>query len=207
METELLNIKGDKIGKVELPKEIFGQSVSVQFLHEVIQYYLAKRRAGSASTKTKAEVRGGGAKPWRQKGTGRARVGSIRSPLWRKGGVTFGPKPRSYEQGLPKKKIKKALFQSLSQKYNDGGVKVIEKIELFNKESAAVKTRVVHNFLNKLKLSQNLIIVKKGRDEKFERASLNIPKLKITEFNRLNAYDVIRAENILFEKDIFTKDN
>lgn len=206
MQIKLLNKKGEDIGSTELPEAIFGQEVSKGFLHEVITYYLSRKRIGTASTKTRAEVRGGGRKPWRQKGTGRARVGSIRSPLWRKGGVIFGPKPRNFKQDIPKRKLKSALNQSLSAKYNDGAIKVVDNMDLFTDESKGVKTRMVQAVIDKLKLPKNSIIVKTHKDEKLVRASANIPKLRVKIFNQLNAYDVLQAKELLFEKDAVSID-
>lgn len=201
MQTELYNIKGEKIGNAELPEEFFGQEVKKGFLHEVIIYYRAHKRIGTASTKTRAEVRGGGRKPWKQKGTGRARAGSNRSPLWRKGGVIFGPKPRDFKYDIPKKKLRKALVQSLSAKFSGGEIKVVDSLDLFVDEKKEVKTKVVQNMLSKLELPKNVIVVKTRTDAKFTRASSNIPKLRIMTFKQLNAYDVLSAEVLLIEKD------
>ncbi len=126
MDTNLYDSKGEEKGKIDLPV-IFSQKVNTALLYEVVSAYLSNQRKGCASTKTRGEISGGGRKPWRQKGTGRARAGSIRSPLWRHGGVVFGPKPRDYSVKLPRKKIRKALGQALSAKA--GLVKVIENLE------------------------------------------------------------------------------
>jgi len=205
METKIFNIKGEETGEVNLPENYFGVKVSKGLLHEVVTYYLANKRVGTAHTKTRAEVSGGGAKPWKQKHTGRARVGSIRSPLWRKGGITFGPRTRDFSYSLPAKKLKAALAHALSAKFSEGGIKVVEGLDIFSKNESPVKTKTVQNILNKLKIADKTIIVKTQKDEKFARASSNIPKLMLRTFKDLNAYDVLAAQNILFEKDSLPK--
>ena len=129
METKLLNLQGKEVGKFDLP-ELFSTRPDSCFIHEVMKYYLANKHRGTACTKTRSEISGGGKKPWKQKGTGRARAGSTRSPIWRKGGVVFGPKPRSFRQYLPIQKLQKALIEALSARAADGAVLVIENLGL-----------------------------------------------------------------------------
>jgi len=197
METKLFNIKGEEIGKVDIPEFIFSAKSDPHFLHEVIKYYLAAKRLGTVSTKTRGEVSGGGKKPWRQKHTGRARAGSIRSPLWRKGGVVFGPKPRDYSIDIPKAKRIKALIQALSAKNSTGELFVIEN---FNFNEA--KTKNIYALLKVLKLDEKkVLIITEKRDEKLLLAANNIPNVKVMCACDLNAYDTLDNKAILIEKE------
>ena len=198
MEVNLYDSKGEEKGKVILPP-IFSQSINIPLLHEVVTAYLANRRKGSASTKTRGEVSGGGRKPWRQKGTGRARAGSIRSPLWRHGGVVFGPKPRDYHLSLPKKKLKKALFQALAAKADV--VKVVENLEF--KE---VKTKNVVQVLKRIGVNrEKTLLVLEKIDENLRRISRNIPYLHLLERRNLNAYAVLNCKNLLITLEALKK--
>lgn len=198
MEVNLYDIKGEEKGKIVLPA-IFSQEISIPLLHEVVTAYLANQRSGCASTKTRGEVRGGGHKPWRQKGTGRARAGSIRSPLWRHGGVVFGPKPRDYSLSLPKKKLRKALLQALAAKVDL--IKVIENLE-FEK----VKTKSVVKILKKIGIAnEKTLMVTEKINDNLKRISRNIPYLHLVERRNLNTYDVLNCKNLLFTLEALKK--
>ena len=148
-------------------------------------------RAGTASTKTKGFVRGGGKKPWRQKGTGRARAGSIRSPLWVGGGTIFGPQPRDYSYRLPKKARKQALLSALSAKNRDGKIIVLDKWEL-----AEPKTKLMRKILDDLKVTSALIVIAQS-DERVERSARNLPAVKVLRVEGLNVYDLLRHEHLI----------
>jgi len=191
MEVNLYDAKGEEKGKITLPT-IFSQKINIPLLHEVIAAYLANQRKGCASTKTRGEVSGGGRKPWRQKGTGRARAGSIRSPLWRHGGVVFGPKPRDYYLRLPKKKLRKALTQALAAKADL--IKVIENLEF--KET---KTKNMAQLLGKLGINnEKILLVTEEIDENLRRITKNMSYLCLVERRNLNTYDVLACKNLLF---------
>jgi len=196
-EVDVLNIENKPIGKVKLPEEIFGASVNKGMLHEAIRNYLANQRHGTHATKTRGMVRGGGRKPWRQKKTGRARHGSIRSPLWRGGGVVFGPQPRDYSYAIPKKVKWMALSSALSAKLSDGEFIVIEDLSL--KEG---KTKEMVSILNTLGLKDNsVLIIIPDKDKTLELAVRNIPNVNIGRItNGLNAYDILACQRLLMTR-------
>lgn len=198
----VINQEGKKISDIKLNQKLFDGSVNQPLVHETALMYQANVRAGSANTKARAEVRGGGRKPWRQKGTGRARAGSIRSPLWRGGGVTFGPKPRDYYRRLPKKALKQALRSALNDKINENKIIILDKIEL-----ASHKTKGFADILKKLKLDfdkERLLLVVDSVNEKLKKASNNLKKVAVLRGCDVNAYRVILAEKILIERTAFT---
>lgn len=197
METKLLNVKGQETGKIELPEVIFSAKANPEYLHEMVRYYLASKRVGTASSKTRTEVSGGGHKPWKQKGTGRARAGSNRSPLWRKGGVVFGPKPRDFSIDMPKAKRTKGLIQALSSRNAEGGFLVFEN---FNFETS--KTRNVIDLLKALKMdNRKALIVIDKKDEKLFLSLRNLRNVTLTQAADLNAYEVLRSGVMLVSKD------
>lgn len=197
METTVLNHKKEAIKTIELPPGIFEAPVSAGFLHEVVQAYRASIRAGTASTKTRTEVSGGGKKPWRQKGTGRARAGSIRSPLWRKGGITFGPKPRSFHVAMPKAKISRGLCQALSDKNKTEKLVCIDLSELFSGDDTP-KTKKVARALEQLGAAgKKILYIVDKRDAAFERVSRNIAGFSSIEARMLHAYAVLAADTVL----------
>ncbi|MFH1725828.1 MAG: 50S ribosomal protein L4 [Elusimicrobiota bacterium] len=200
METQVWNLKGEEIGKVELPDAIFGVKPSPEFLHEVTTAYLSNQRRGTAHAKTRGEVRGGGRKPWRQKGTGRARQGSIRSPLWHKGGVTFGPRTRSWRIDLPRRKTQKALAQALSVRAGDGSLRVVESLAL-----DGAKTSQVAALLKALKAHKRSLVVTEQRDENLARAARNVPELKVMLVAHLNAYEVLACRNMIISRGALEK--
>ncbi|HWP57164.1 MAG TPA: 50S ribosomal protein L4 [Candidatus Acidoferrales bacterium] len=174
-----------------LTEEIFSAKVRPYLLQQVVRMQLASRRAGTAATKTKGLVRGGGKKPWRQKGTGRARAGSIRSPLWVGGGTVFGPQPRSYAYRLPKKARRAALISALSLKRRDGKIIVLESLAL-----AEPKTRLMNQLLGELKVASALIVLDETPRE-VELATRNLPNAKVLEVAGLNVYDLLRYEHLI----------
>jgi large subunit ribosomal protein L4 len=175
----------------QLREEIFGVKARPHLLHQAIVMQLNNRRAGSAATKSKGFVRGGGKKPWRQKGTGRARAGSTRSPLWVGGGTIFGPQPRDYSYRMPRQARKEALLSALSLKNREGKIIVIDRLEM---EEA--KTKLMAQALAELKVSSALIVIPQS-DEKIERSSRNIPAVKVLRVEGLNVYDLMRYEHLI----------
>ena len=184
-----------KVGTMELSSDIFGAPVKKHLLHEVVNWQLAKRRSGTSSTKTRGEVRGGGAKPWKQKHTGRARAGSRRSPIWRKGGVTFGPKPKDWSYSLPKKVRRGALVSALSSRFGDGAIVVLDSLEF-----PEIKTRQVAKFMKDFEISQALVVVSSDNENLYKSAR-NIPGVKVLRDEGINVYDLLRHRNIVMVKD------
>jgi len=195
-EVDLLNSKGENVGKISLPEEIFGKKVNPGLVHEALVSQLAMARRGTASAKTRAEVSGGGAKPWRQKGTGRARVGSNRSPLWRHGGVTFGPKPRSYKIAFPKKKRRSAVKQILSEKIRENRLRVIDSLML-----EEGKTKKAKALLEKMDVLMGALVIAKGKDANLSRAFANLPKVKLIAVQSINIRDLLNYEKIIITRD------
>ena len=175
----------------QLKDDIFGLKTRPHLLHQVVAMQLSNRRAGTAATKTKGFVRGGGKKPWKQKGTGRARAGSIRSPLWVGGGTIFGPQPRDYSYRLPKKARREALLSALSLKNRDGKIIVLEKLEM-----AEAKTKLMRKMLEDLQVKNALIVIPES-DEKVERSARNLHAVKVLRAEGLNVYDLLRYEHLI----------
>ncbi len=195
----LYNIAGQEIGTVKLSDEIFAQEVNQAALHTVVRAYLANQRQGTQSALTRAEVSGGGIKPWRQKGTGRARQGSTRSPQWRHGGVVFAPKPRDYRVSVNKKVKRLAMKSALSSKVNDGSLVVFDALEL-----AAPKTKEMIKVLDAVKVSKALVVLPE-KDETVERATGNIPNVKTTLVGTLNVYEILKYDTLILTKDSLAK--
>ena len=189
---DVLNAKGKKSGSVELDDATFGIEPNVPVMHQVVTAQLAARRAGTQSTKTRAEVSGGGAKPWRQKGTGRARAGTTRAPQWSGGGVALGPKPRSYAQRTPKKMIKLALRSALSDRAADGKVLVVEWGIDAPKTSSAVAA------LEAVGASGRVLVVLQRDDEAIWKSLRNLQHVHVCEAGELNAYDVLASDWVVF---------
>jgi large subunit ribosomal protein L4 len=190
----IYNSKKEKVGDMNVADSVFGVEPKVGLLHEVVKWQMAKRRAGTASTRTRAEVRGGGRKPWRQKGTGRARVGSIRSPLWRSGGTTFGPKPRDYGYSLPKKVRKLALKMAISDKVASGRVYVLKEFGLDE-----IKTSKMAGLLGVFD-ARKAVIVTVDRDRTVELSARNIPGVKVLNHGGLNVYDLLKYEYLIIQE-------
>jgi len=197
LKMQVLSQSGKKISELHIPKEIFAYPVKEHLLYEAVINYRANQRRGTASTKTRAEVRGGGRKPWRQKGTGRARAGSIRSPLWKTGGVTFGPKPRDYSYSLPKKAKRNALKSALSMKFAEKQILILKALDF--KEP---KTKVGANLLEGLKLDSALI-VDHHQNKNLFLSLRNIPKVKAIDFNHVSVYDVLNYKWLVFSQKAF----
>jgi large subunit ribosomal protein L4 len=174
-----------------LQDEIFGVRPRPLLLHQTVVMQLANRRAGSAATKSKGFVSGGGKKPWRQKGTGRARAGSIRSPIWVGGGTTFGPHPRDYSYRMPRKARREALLSALSLKNRENKIIVVDKLEL-----EQPKTKIMAQALNELKVTSALIVIAQS-DKKIERSARNLPRVKVLRVEGLNVYDLLCYEHLI----------
>lgn len=195
----LYNIAGAQIGEVELNDAVFGVEVNPNVLHEVVRAQLANKRQGTQSTLTRAEVRGGGIKPWRQKGTGRARQGSTRSPQWRHGGVVFAPKPRDYHISVNKKVRRLALKSALSAKVEGNEIVVIDKIEL-NQPKTKEMVKALKGFD-----AQKALVVLNEKNESVERAARNIPGVQTTLVSTLNVYDVLKYDKFIIAQDAVSK--
>ncbi|MBO30960.1 MAG: 50S ribosomal protein L4 [Actinomycetota bacterium] len=187
---------GKSSGSIDLDQNIFGIEPNVAVMHQVVTAQLAARRSGTQSTKTRSEVRGGGAKPWRQKGTGRARHGSIRSPIWRGGGVALGPKPRSYAQRTPKKMIALALRSALSDRAADGKVMVVDS---WNFEVPS--TKEARNSLAKLGAEGRVLIVADIEEVNTWKSFANLPMVHTVSRGELNAYDILVSDWVIFTKE------
>jgi large subunit ribosomal protein L4 len=186
---------GSTVGSVDLDDEIFGIEPNTAVMHQVVTAQLAARRAGTQSTKTRAEVRGGGAKPWKQKGTGRARQGSIRAPQWRGGGVALGPKPRSYAQKTPKKMVRLALRSALSDRFSSERIIVLEGWGF-----DAPKTKTVRQALEALGTSGRVLAVIERGDVNAAKSMANLPQVHVLETSQLNTYDVLVSDWIVFTR-------
>lgn len=188
---DVYNMDGDKVSEIELTDEIFNVPLKQHLLHEVVTMQLTNRRAGTAATKGRSDVRGGGQKPYRQKGTGRARAGSRRSPLWRGGGVVFGPKPRSYSYKVPKKVRRQALKMALTNKLQDKALIVVDRLDL-----ETIKTKQLVEVLAALKTEEALIVTDR-KIESVELSSRNLPYVKVLRSEGLNVYDILRFKNLI----------
>lgn len=190
----LYDIKGQNIGDIALSEEIFGQPVNAAVMHEVVVAHLANCRQGTQSAKTRSEVSGGGKKPWRQKGTGRARQGSTRSPQWRHGGVVFAPKPRDYTIRVNKKVKRLAMKSALSSKVEENELIVFDALDI-----EAPKTKEMVKVLKAVDVSKALIVLA-DKDEKVERASANIEGVKTTLVGTLSVYEILKYEKLILTK-------
>ena len=193
---DVYDIEGKKVKTIELKEEVFGIEPNEAIVHSVLVNYLANQRQGTQSTKTRAEVSGGGRKPWRQKGTGRARQGSIRAPQWVKGGIALGPKPRSYSYKLNKKERRLAIKSCLSSKVIENELTVVDKFE-FN----AIKTKEVAKMLNSLKLEGKTLILLPEKNEIIQKSARNIKGVKTLSVNTINAYDLVNYKNLVVTLD------
>lgn len=196
----VFDMSGNEVGKIELSDAVFGQEVNKTALHQVVVNYLANQRQGTQSTKTRAEVSGGGIKPWRQKGTGRARQGSTRSPQWTHGGIALGPKPRSYRYTLNKKLKRVALKSALSQKVLDNELIVLDSLSL-----ESIKTRTVVDMLKALKVEGKALIVTKDLDTTVVKSARNIPGVDTTMVGAMNVYEILNHGAFVVTKDAVSK--
>lgn len=196
----LFNTEGKSAGQLDAPEAIFGKAMNQPLVQATLVWYRACQRAGTHSSKTRSEVSGGGVKPWKQKGTGRARAGSNRSPLWRKGGVVFGPKPRDYSFTLPKKMRKQALAMVLSDKAREGKLQVIEAFKV--KEP---KTKLAKALVSGLGVSGKSLLILEKENVEFNRAARNLADVKIITVPNLNIFDLLEAEWVVVEKAAVNK--
>lgn len=197
---DVYDIKGKKVSDVELAENIFGIEPNENIVHSVLVNYLANQRQGTQSTKTRAEVRGGGRKPWRQKGTGRARQGSIRAPQWIKGGIALGPKPRSYKYTVNKKERRLAIKSLLSSKVLEKELTIIDKLEL-----SEIKTKTMVKALSDLKVEGKTLIVLADKNENVLMSSRNIEGVKTILLNNINVYDLLKYNNLVLPLDTVKK--
>jgi large subunit ribosomal protein L4 len=193
---DVVNLDGKKVGQLDLVDAVFGAKVNQHLLHEASRWHLREQRSGTHKTKDKSEVSGAGRKLWRQKGTGRARVGSIRSPLWRHGGTVHGPKPRDYGYALPKKMIVGALRSALSAKLAEQKLTVVDEWSL-----ETHKTKALRSTLGKLNGSKTALLVAHGENRNLELASRNLEGVKLAAPNVLQPYDVLRHDLLVLSKD------
>ncbi len=189
---DVVNANNEKVDSLELPEAIFGAAVESHLLHEVVRMQRANRRQGTADTKGRADVSGGGKKPWKQKGTGRARAGTIRSPLWRHGGTTFGPHPRDYGFRVPKAVRRQALCGALTAKAQVGAVRLLESLSL-EKPS----TKAMRGLLTTLGARGKSLLVLPERDEIVEKSVRNLPDVRVLTVRGLNVYDILKADTLI----------
>lgn len=192
----VFDMAGNKKGEIELKAEVFGCEVNEPVLHSVVRAYLLNQRQGTQSTKTRAEVSGGGIKPWRQKGTGRARQGSTRSPQWTHGGIAFGPKPRSWKVSVNKKVKRIAMKSALSSKVLDNELIVVDSISL-----ESYKTKAIVNMLKALGADKKALIVTANTDKVVAESASNIPGVKTATPGTLNVYDILKYDAFVVAKD------
>ncbi|MFY9214668.1 MAG: 50S ribosomal protein L4 [Tissierellaceae bacterium] len=194
------NMLGEQVEEIELSDEVFGIEVNQHAVYEVVKNHLANRRQGTQSAKTRAEVRGGGAKPWRQKGTGRARAGSRRAPNWTGGGVVFAPKPRDYSYRVPKKVKRLAMKSALTSKVENGEIIIVDELTF-----EAPKTKDMVNLLTKLNADRKALIVTAEKDENVVKSANNIPNVQTTVVNNLNVYDILKYNSFIITKEAVRK--
>ena len=199
MQTKVLNLEGQEVGKVTLADEVFKAPYNEALIHQAVVTYLANQRQGTKSTLTRAEVAGGGRKPWRQKGTGRARQGSIRSPQWVHGGVVFAPKPRDFEKKMNAQMRRGAFISALSTMMAEKAIIVVDDMSIEPKTKEAVKV------LEALKANRNVTVVTDGVNENALRAFANLPEVEVTTANILNTYDLVSSDYVVITKDAIKK--
>jgi len=192
---DIVDLNNATVGSIELADAVFGAEVNEALLYEAVRQYTAARRSGTAATKTRHEVSGSGKKLWKQKGTGRARVGSIRSPLWRHGGTVHGPQPRSYEYKLPRKMLLGALRSALSAKLRDGELRVVKAFEL-----ADHKTKNMAGVLGKLEAKKTVLLVDAGENVNLTRASRNLTGVKLVPTRDITVYDLLKYQEVLLSE-------
>lgn len=195
---KMFNMSGSEVGTIDLNDSIFAVEVNTHVMHQAVVQYLANQRQGTQSALTRAEVRGGGRKPWRQKGTGRARQGSIRSPQWTGGGVVFAPKPRDYSFKLNKKVKRLALKSALTTKVNDGKLVVLDEL------TVNAKTKEMASVLSNLNVAKALVIVEDNNNNAVV-AARNIPTVKTASVNTINVYDVLKYDSLVLTKAVVEK--
>ena len=189
---DIIDLENNVVGSVELADQVFGVAVNKDLLYHAVRHYQAGRRAGTHKVQTRGEVSGSGRKPWRQKGTGRARVGSIRSPLWRGGGTVHGPRPRDYSYHLPKKMLLGALRSALTVRLSDGVLRVVKEFSL-----ASGKTKDFNQILDRLGAVGSVLLVDNGDNENLRRSSRNIPGVQLMNSRELHPYHLLGSEVVL----------
>jgi len=199
MKIPVKNLKNEDIGEIEMPDEVFAYPYKEHLIHTAVRAYLAAQRRGTHKTKTRDEVAGSGRKLWRQKGTGRARMGSVRSPLWRKGGTVHGPKPRSYEMGLSVREKKNALKSALARKLADAQIMVVRDFQLDSH-----RTKVLAEQITGLGAERKVLLVDSCNNENLLRASRNHPQFKTVDALAVNVYDVVDRDHVLFSEAALT---
>ncbi|MBQ1756336.1 MAG: 50S ribosomal protein L4 [Oscillospiraceae bacterium] len=200
MKTNVYNMSGAQVGEVELSDVIFGIEPNVSVMHDVVKNHLANCRQGTQSALTRAEVSGGGKKPWRQKGTGRARQGSTRAPQWTHGGIVFAPKPRDYSYRLNKKVRRLAIKSALSSKAQTNDIVVIDEIKMDE-----IKTKVFKQFLDAVKVDRKALVITAEANELVVKSARNIEGVEITFANLINVYDVLNANKLVMDKAALAK--
>lgn len=195
----LFNNEGQKVGDIELSEKVFGAKINADAVHQVVVALLANKRQGTQSTKTRTEVSGGGIKPWRQKGTGRARQGSIRAPQWIHGGIVFAPKPRDYRVSIPKAMRRTAMLSALSSKVAENEIVVLEDLKF-----DTPKTKEAVKFLKAFEAKKALIVVSES-DENVYKSIRNIPGAAVVPANNINVYDILKYEKFIITKDAVSK--
>ncbi len=194
------NMQGEQVEQIELDESVFGIEVNQHVVYEVVKNHLANKRQGTQSTKTRAEVRGGGRKPWRQKGTGRARAGSTRSPIWTGGGVIFAPKPRDYSYKVPKKIKRLAMKSALTSKVLENEIIIVDELSL-----DAPKTKDMVNVLNKLSADRKALIVTLNPEGNLIKSANNIPNVQTTVVGNLNVYEILKYNSLIITKEAVRK--
>ena len=197
---DVYTVEGKKVSDVELKENVFGIVPNEEIVHSVLLNFLANQRQGTQSTKTRSEVSGGGRKPWRQKGTGRARQGSIRAPQWIGGGIALGPKPRSYKYRVNKKERRLAIKSVLSSKVLENQLTVVDKFAFDE-----IKTKQMVNALENLKVTGKTLVVLPEKDEKVQKSARNIENVKTTLVNTINVYDLLKYTNLVLTLDTVKK--
>lgn len=192
---DVFNMKGEVVGQMELSDAVFGTTVNTHVLHLAVLKQLAAQRQGTHDTKNRSEVRGGGRKPWKQKGTGRARAGSRRSPIWVGGGIAFGPTPRKYNFDLPRKVRRLALKSALSAKAQSGEIVVVDELEFFEP-----KTKLMVDTLHNLKVNGKALVVLPEYNENVDKSGRNIPGVLVGEARGINVYDILNCQKLIITK-------
>jgi large subunit ribosomal protein L4 len=192
---DIINLSNQKVGTLDLADAVFNAPVNENLLYEAVRHYLAGKRRGTASTKTRHEVAGSGKKLWKQKGTGRARMGSIRSPLWRHGGTVHGPQPHSYAYHLPRKMQLGALRSALSAKLRDGELKIVDQFSLSD-----AKTKAMRQTLDGLKALRTVLLVDNAENRNLELSSRNLEGVKLVHSREVNVYDLLGHEQVLLSE-------
>jgi large subunit ribosomal protein L4 len=197
---EIKNLNNEVVGELDLQDAVFAAKINKHLLYAAVRHWLAALRQGTHATKNRSEVSGGGKKPWRQKGTGRARVGSSRNPIWRHGGVAHGPQPRSYDYHFPKKMALGALRSALTEKFNGNAITVVDQFTLENH-----KTQAFQAALKKLGAEKKCLIVENGQNQNLDLASRNLAEVKLVASHEVNVYDLLNHDRVLFSRSAIEK--